>query len=74
MLAVFVDRFALDRFLFRYASHTLAYCEWNQSSFGRDLGCGIPKNGGNGGRKGGCFGEMMKFRGNLGELDYGKKE
>ena len=54
----FVDRFALDRFVFGFSSHALVYCEWNESSFGRELGCGIPKNGGNGGRKRGCFGEM----------------
>ena len=52
----FVDRFVLDRFLFRFFSHALAYCEWNEPSFGRDLGCGIPRNGGNGGRNRGCFG------------------
>ena len=73
-LAVFVDRFTLDRFLFRFSSYAFAYCEWKESSFWRDLGCGIPRNGGNGGRKGGCFGEMKKFRGNLGEFDSLKKE
>ena len=68
----FVDRFALDRLVFRFSSHALAHCEWKESSFGRDLGCGIPRNGVSRGRKGGCFGEMKKFRGNLGELDSGK--
>ena len=51
-----------------------AHCEWSKSSFGRELGCGIPWNEIEGDRNRGCFGEMMKFRGNLGELDYGKKE
>lgn len=73
-LLSFVDRFVLDRFLFRFSSYAFAYCEWKESSFWRDLGCGIPRNGGNGGRKGGCFGEMKKFRGNLGEFDSLKKE